>query len=213
MPDIGSVKEWEKAANTPVAKTGDDGCTPRFYIHPLPDKKASEVEGLSVFKPIPYVEIFIPGDKANRPNRKVIEEEKARWPNAWRAFLDGKMVADEGTPLEVWALMDPARIAELKALGITTVEALSKVADGNLAKLGPGAQKLRTRAKQFLQTQSKTETGLRKENQALTDSVKNLTDQVERLTGMVQGLEKQPAPPPPVLNMKQGTDAREHVDQ
>ncbi len=209
MPDIGSVKEWEKIASK--SSKDEDGCTPRFYIKPFPDKKASEVEGRSVFKPIPYVEIFIPGDKSNRPNHKVTDEDKARWPEAWRAFLDGKMVSDKGTPLEVWALMDPARIAELKVLGITTVEELSKVADGNLAKLGPGAQKLRERAKQFLQPQSKTETGLRKQNQQLTDSVKNLSDQVERLTGMVDGFEKKAsAPPPPVLDLN---DAREHVDQ
>ncbi len=209
MPEIGSVREWEK-----VAEKEDDGCIPRFYIKPSPDKKATEIQGRPVFKSIPYVEVFIPGDKQNRPCHKVTEEDKSRWPTAWKAFLSGKMVADNGTPLEVWALMDPARIAELKALGLTTVEQLSKVADGNLAKLGPGAQKLRERAKQFLQPQSKTETGLRKENQALSSDVKNLTAQVERLTAMVEGLEKQPAPPMP--DMHHGRDlreAQEHVDQ
>lgn len=184
MSEVGSVNEWVAEANRQSSAV--DTCIPRFHRRAVEDKKRSGVEGRSCFNNIEYVEMFIPGDKLSRPCKKVTDEERNRWPEAYEKFRKGIEVSEDGTPLEAWAFLNPGRVAELKVLGIVNVEALAAVSDGHLAKLGHGGLALRKRAQEFVMPQKQTETKLRKENQELKDDMEALKAQVERLAGQIQ---------------------------
>ncbi len=188
MSEVGSVGEWVEEARR--KEPGEDTCIPRFYNRAVPDKKRSEIEGRACFNNIPYVEVFIPGDKLNRPNRKVIDDDKTRWANAWGKFQRGIEITEEGTPLEVWAFLNPGRVAELKALAIFNIEGIAAVDDGHLEKLGPGGRKLRERARQFLKPQKETETELRKQNAELGEEVTALKAQFERLQSQIEARQR-----------------------
>lgn len=77
----------------------------------------------------------------------------ARFATAIEAFRKNVAAAEAGTPLAVLNL-DVAREAELRALAVTTVEALAEVPDGQLRKLGAEARALRDRAVRFLSASS-----------------------------------------------------------
>ena len=127
----------------------------------------TEEAGVPKYDLKPYVEIFIPGEKHNRPDRPVNDSDKERWPVAWAKFEASEEETEEGMPLREWPYLNRAQVAELNALGILTVEALAGMADGLLQNIGPGARDLQKRAKHVLKPQSEAEGDLRKEIQSL----------------------------------------------
>jgi hypothetical protein len=173
MSELGSVHEWTDLAMK--QERGEDNCIPRFYMREVPDPKESEIAGRPKFKLVPYVEIIIPGSKLDRPDRKVTEADKQRWPAAWAKFqMRQEETLGEGTPIEAWPYLNRAQVAEMKALGILTVEALANLGDSGLAKIGMGARELQQRARQFLKPQDDRETELRAQIKAQAERIKEL---------------------------------------
>lgn len=162
MSDLGSVSEWANLAQK--QERGDDSCIPRFYMREVPDPKESQIAGRPKFKLVPYVEIIIPGSKLDRPDRKVGDDDRKRWPGAWAKFqMRQEETIGDGTPIDQWNYLNRAQVAEFKALGIMTVDALATLGDTGLEKIGMGARDLQKRAKQFLKPQGDVETELRAE--------------------------------------------------
>lgn len=124
---------------------------PKFYVKAVEDKAASEESGTPKYKDVEYVEIRIAGDKHTVINKKVNEEHKQRWPKLYEQFKADKEQRVDGTPLSEWSQLSASRIAELKALNIYTVEALSQVSDTNLQNLGMGGRDLVQKAKKWLE--------------------------------------------------------------
>ncbi len=128
----------------------DTGIFPKFYIEPVQNKAASEAAGRPIFRDTEFVEIRIAGDKFTVVVRKVSDEDKARRPQAYEAFQNNQKQALEGTPIEQWPIMTPAKVSELKALNILTVESLAELPDGRLGRLGMEGRELQNKAKAFL---------------------------------------------------------------
>ena len=198
MSDVGSVREWEEIAKDMDA--GRDGCTPMFYMKEVQNKARSKAEGRICFDQKEYVEIFVPGDKTLRPNRPVAEADKKRWPQAYARFQATQEETLDGTPVDQWPYLNRAQVAEMKANGVMTVEAIADCADGLLDRLGPNARDLQKRARQFLQPQSDTETELRAELGKLEAEAKNKDMEISHLTQRLEAIEaqldqKEQAPP------------------
>jgi hypothetical protein len=189
MSDIGSHEEW---MNT--AKDQSDGCIPRFHVKAVESKARSEVEGRPVFDEVPYVEILIPGDRTSIVDRPLQDADKDRWPQQYARFKENRERVVTGTPLELWPYLNVARVAELRALNIFSVEAIADLSDTGLGKIGPEARELQQRAKAFLQPQSATETDLRTENQELRGQIANLQAQHDEAMRM---LDEKTAPKKP----------------
>jgi hypothetical protein len=86
-----------------------------------------------------WVRIKIIGDP-NEVERKVRDEDKARFPKEWAAFESGQDAPEpEGTPLtEIEGFSDQAATA-YRAKGVRTVEELAALDDGALKGLGMGS--------------------------------------------------------------------------
>lgn len=123
---------------------------PRFFVSARHNPAKSNIEGRAVYDDIEQVEITVAGDTRTVVVEKVREEHKERWALAYKAFKEGRELALDGTPLEAWALLTPAQVAEYKAINIRTVEALANLDDGKLNSLGTGGRTIRDRAKAFL---------------------------------------------------------------
>lgn len=151
-----TMDEWAKVA----AEEGRDSCIPEFYMNARKNKAKSAVEGRPVHENVPYVRIHIPGDRNNTPDRPVKDEDKQRWPDQWRKFeLLGEQ-APEGTPLEEWPYLDRARVYDLKAQNIQTIEQVAALDDGAISRMGHGAREMVKKAKLHLKPPAKREQDL-----------------------------------------------------
>jgi hypothetical protein len=141
-----------------------DLVVPRFFIHTIEDKKASQKEGRPIFKDIECVEIRTAANKqtlAVFPAHEVwqigdidgIRQEityAMRFPEQYKRFKAGSAQAMEGTPIEELPFLTQAKRHELKALSIYTAETLAAL-DGNaLKQLGMGGRDLKTQAQAYL---------------------------------------------------------------
>ena len=189
MSDVGSVHEWKEIANE--GERGDDSCVPLFYLREVQNKARSDVEGRVCFDQKEYVEIFVPGEKTLRPNRPVTDADKKRWPVAYAKFQRTREETLDGTPVEQWPYLNRAQVAEMKANGIMTVEAIADVPDGLIDRLGPNGRDLQTRAMQFLKPQSEIETELRDEVAGLQTALKESNMALQNVTARLQAMEQQ----------------------
>lgn len=138
-----------------------DTARPRFHMLPVQNMALSEKEGRPIFEDKEMVEIRIPGDPKISWVGPVTEQQKiegqwvdsrARFPKEYEAFKRGEQVATTGTPLEQWPQpgMTSARVHELKALNVFSVEDLAGITDGNLGRLGMGGRELRESARRYI---------------------------------------------------------------
>lgn len=126
------------------------GVTPLFKTQAVYNEAKSKEAGRPVFDEIEMVEVWFAGDRLQRPCFEVTDEHRNRWPKEYEAFKSGMTVSESGTPLEHWPRMTVGKVAELKALGILTVEGLAQMPDRNLANLGMKGRELREEARSFL---------------------------------------------------------------
>ena len=168
---------------------GDANLFVRFFNHPHPDKQKTLEEGRPIFEDKPYIEIIVPGDRGNTINRPVRDEDKNRFPQLWRQFVQGAQQTQVGTPLEAWPAITRAQVEELKYFKIFTVEALASVPD-NVAQRFMGINVLQQKARDFIEaakgmsmtTEMRSELD-KKDAQiaALTQAVQDLTEVVGEL--------------------------------
>ncbi|MES0385715.1 MAG: hypothetical protein ABUJ98_14170 [Hyphomicrobium sp.] len=184
---------FDEALN--VAKMQQDGVRQAaggliatFYRRPVQNKLRSEAEGRPCFDSREYVMILIPGDQKSKIDRRVKDEDKQRFSEAWTKFQNNEKGVVIGTPLTEWNYLSSTRTAELKALGLSTVEEIADMADAYLGKLGPDGRKLQGRAKQFLDSSGDLEKELREGIQARDQTISNLSADMEILRRQVDEL-------------------------
>lgn len=111
----------------------------RFYDHVSQDIAASKVAGTKIYNDVLMVELSVIGSKGESISHIATDQHKADYPHAWAEYSGEKYTGELGTPLSVLGeKFTPARQAELRSLGIYTVEQLSKITDGNAMKLREG---------------------------------------------------------------------------
>ena len=163
------------------------GIFPRFYTKAVENKGRSEEEGRPVFIEREWVEIRIAGDRGTVIDKKVTDEERERWPDIYQAFKRKQDQPIEGFPIEQWPVLSVARVAELKAMSILTVEALADLPDGRLKVLGMEGRELQNKAKAFLAAAK--DSALEQKQAAL---IARLEAKVELLEGQIKELGEKP---------------------
>jgi hypothetical protein len=151
----------------------EDGVNVRFYKGPKLMGALSDAAKRPVYEDRDFIEIKIVGEK-DLAVHEVREEHRTRFPRNWEAYLRGQNVAHDGTPLESWPEMTPAKVLNLKGIGIFTVEELAAISDANVTKI-PEGRKARESAIAYLQRSS--EAGAAAEVSALREQVQALTEQ------------------------------------
>ena len=168
------------------------GLFAQFYTRAHPDETASKEAGRPKFTDKAYIRILMAGNKENQIDRPASEIDKARFPKQWSAY-ESKSTEEfvEGTPLNMWPILSPAQIEELRFANVRTVEQLANMPDAQ-AQGAMGFAGLKLEAQAFLEASGKSAEGmalsdelktLRVENKSLADTVAVLTDRISKLEG------------------------------
>jgi len=119
-----------------VAKAAQNGGVwPKFFHRAVQNKAKSEEAGRPIHDQVEWLEIVVAGDRNSKVSRKVRDEDKGRWPAQYHAFKSGEKMPLQGTPLEQWTQLGTDQVADLKSMGIMTVEMLAGLSDDQVANL------------------------------------------------------------------------------
>lgn len=171
---------------------------PEFYTEAVKLEFRSKQEGRPVFEDREFVRIIVPGNRGSVVHEPVNDEHKARWPEQYKAFKEGREQPIEGTPLTEWAVSDmtKARAAELAFFHIRTVEELAALADDKIQKLGMGMFELRKKAQTWLEIAAKGSAPIEKlltENEHLTGEVSRLERMMTEMRARLEQLTQEKA--------------------
>lgn len=142
-----------------VTYGSDAGLYVEFRTENIYQEFQSEQEGKPVYEQVPFISIYVPGDKTKKVDRPVkmqghgdIPSDPERFPRQWQAFQQGVKAVQSGFPLTEWPGMTASHVRELNAVNIFTVEQLAAVPDSALDGIGHGGRHLRDKAKAHLET-------------------------------------------------------------
>jgi len=121
-----------------------------FYEEAVQNHKKTKEEGRAIYDSVIMCSITIAGDKKSAVVKYADDALKARFPAAWQQFQDAVEQVGEGMPLEKWAMLDKARVMELKSLKIHTIEQLAGLNESFYPQLGVGARDLVEQAQAFI---------------------------------------------------------------
>lgn len=171
--------------NMPQAAAAPGHGIPLFELiaRKLPDGSFMNIEA---------VQILTPGDTKATPMRKVTDEIRIKYRAYYEVWKAGLKMSPVGTPLEMWPLLTPALVMQLKTANIFTVEQLSNIADVHLHLL-PTGQLLRQQAKDWLEVKDKSDkvTQQTAENQALKDNQRQMADTIASLQAQLAAMQAQ----------------------
>lgn len=183
--------------------TPNPGVYPRFYVDSVLNPVATEREGRQIYTDIERVEIVIAGNPYTKPIENVTNEHRQRWSKEYEAFKQGIEMSPDGTPLEMWPVLKPSQILELKALGFKTVEHIRDMNDHAIQRIGMGGRMLKGLAEGFLDDAARVaETNRlaidndRKDSEilALRHQIEEMGRQMESRFSELQTLKNAPSP-------------------
>jgi hypothetical protein len=198
---------FDDSLNGTLATVGSDGSvrmaemnlgiTPLFFVEELEDSAATEKAGTLRMREFERVRIHTAGDMNNAPVHPVTRELIERFPEAyarWKTSRTNDHI--EGTSLAAWPIASKGFVQEMKALNIRSVEDLSVVSDGNIAKILNGRE-WREKAKAWLATNKDATSAMKyaAENERLREDVEDLRAQVTALAARItaeEGSEEAP---------------------
>lgn len=154
-----------------------------FFTKAVTNESKSREANTLVVENVDFVHIQHPGERdfQERPAR---EEDKQRWPNAWRGYKEGKEAIPDGTPVEVLFPGNPAIVATLKHLKLHTIQQLANMSAEAEGRVGMGAGEWKQKATKYLAAAKDTES-FNKMEAALAkrdDEIAVLKGQVAALT-------------------------------
>ena len=175
-----------------VAKAAQNGGVwPKFFHRPIQNKAKSEEAGRPVHDQVEWVDIIVAGDRNSKVSRKVSDIDKQRWPAQYQAFKSGNKMPLQGTPLEQWTQLGTDQVADLKSLGIMTVEMLAGLSDDQVANYGLGGHQLREKANAYIEIAANQAAPQHyaADNQRLSEEVIDLKRQLEETHAVIQANE------------------------
>ena len=142
--------------------------------------KVPNFEGTD-YTEVPHLRLQAPGNARSVYDQPVRMDshpdrpsDPERFPRQWNEFQRGLSGAAIGTPLTQLDTVTPSDARRFELLGITTIEQLATVSDGNLTEIGMGALALREKARGHLKGELS--------NSALRDKMMKMEAIIEMLT-------------------------------
>jgi hypothetical protein len=157
-----------------------------FYTKPVLNPLKSTEAGRQVFDEVDYIRIVTPGSLLSIIDTPVdAGNYMQRFGDKYSKWKSGQAELISGTPLDAfpWLLGKIALIAELKALGIQTVEQLATLPDSAMHNMMGGIE-LRKRAAEWLDQTTGTDAQVAKmvkENDDLKAQMAAMQDQMKQL--------------------------------
>lgn len=122
------------------------GMIVRFEFLGLMDEAKSAEEGRPVFRDVEFIEIKSPNDPYSVVHREVTRDDRATYPQLYRAWKEGAADPTTGTPLKEWPAIAASQVALLGFKGVRTIEQFVEVSDDGCHQLGHGYLTLRNSA-------------------------------------------------------------------
>ena len=129
------------------AKDKNDGGIPLFSYEAVEVKNSDPVK----YEDVCMVRIINKGDPKTVIERPKRPEDEKRWPDHWKAFLEGTEAPLQGIPLKEFPMLTPADIATCQRYHVRTVEELADYPDVQLKNLGPRGTSMKKEAGKFLE--------------------------------------------------------------
>ena len=178
-----------------------------FFMDAVEDDQASKLAGRPIFKDQESVRIRWVGDNkrehvATAHSQSFRDKENNQWvtyaqrfPEIYEAFKRNAQYVGSGTPLDEAPFLTAAQRAELKAINIFTIEALSDPTSGAIAKMGMGGRTLVNKAVAFLENAAghSPAVALAADNAAMKTQIAEMQRQMQAL---MAGQPVAPAPEP-----------------
>lgn len=183
----------------PVLYKTDDGNFVRFEETTARNEAASAEAGRPIFDKVLLATVLVPGSRQEAVHeiersfvdgsvrrREATAQRFEKQLAAFRALHASRDLT--GTPVEQWPSLDVRQVAELKALGVFTVEALAALSDAGMQKLGPGGRALQSRAATYLAAAADTAHAghLAVELERRDQEIARLTRQVADLAALLE---------------------------
>lgn len=136
---------------TPVNPTyqQDVNLNVSFYTRAVKNEDETSKQGRPIFDNVDFVKIIQPGDNKTVIDTPVNEIYKRRFGDKFEKWSKTRENVVSGTPLAEWPLLTASQIAEFRAVGVHSVEALADMPD-SLAQTFMGSHSIRQRAKEYL---------------------------------------------------------------
>lgn len=191
--NIGTMSGGTMAPNGAI-RFGDKLAAAWFKREPKLMIAESEAAGRQVWKDVDIVYVQQPGDM--QPVRREIGsmEAKARWPEQWAAYQEGRTQAPEGTPVSVIFASQPGVAKTLESAGIHTVEQLAGTPDSSLHNF-PFGGTLKDKAVKYLASLDGAEgfNKLQAQLDAKDAQLKSMQMQLDEMANRMAELAKKPA--------------------
>lgn len=162
-----------------VENKSDKNVFARFYDKYERTDQVND-HGLPVFKNNTWVEIRV-RDSHDVVDTRATDEHKARFPEEYKFYLAKKEISKEGTPLTMFAFLNPAQIDCCEMRGIFTVEQLSELDKEKALSIGLVEEVLL--AQKFIEMQKNN-----KDIKKYEKKIKELEDKVLTLTNQLNAL-------------------------
>lgn len=199
----------------------------RFFSKPIKNEVKSRESGRPIYDDVDYISIKWAMDKtreleapAHSPHRMKRDRDLTDNTTGWETYAEsypalfaqykaGIKHQVNGTPVAEMTTLTAARIEELKALNIVTVEALAALDGKSLARLGTDGRKLMEQAAAYLQRAKGAAVDERH-----AEEVQDLRQQLEELRALVSGQPATAGAPEPVsVKAGKGAKARGPVNE
>ena len=147
------------------------------------EERAKKLPDTPIMRKIDFVTIRVPGDKTFYVHRPVWAADKIRFRAKYEAFKNATGEPVEGAPIDILPEIKPSQVADLKYVGVTTIEQLAKVADSSPMMSMMGGVGLKQRAAAWVAKNRKTSV-VTQTNEALKerdDRIAKLEEQIQTL--------------------------------
>ncbi len=150
-------------------------------------ERAKKLPDAPVYRKIEFITIAMPGTK-DVIHRPIMPADKVRFRPQYEAFKNAQGEAVDGTPVEQLADIKPTQVADLKYVGVHTIEQLAKVPDSSPLTGMMGGSGLKQRAEAWVKKNRKTSV-VTQTNEALKErdvQIAELQDQVKSLLALAE---------------------------
>jgi hypothetical protein len=145
--------DWDQGGAVGIVRYGTDSRKiVQFYRSTARNGERAIADGEPPYIGVDYVKMWEPGERnlwvIDRPASDL---DKHRFPDRWRAYLDGREQVPDGTPVEALFGADPDVLLRLKQLSFHTIQQLAGASEQAITKIGMGARGYVAKAVEFIE--------------------------------------------------------------
>lgn len=158
METLATAKLPPNPKNGTMASYGDDSAIMATFDDDFViNEFRTEQEGKTIYDHFICIRLEYPGNNLSDFRYRFRPEEGVkgnrwteRFAGQWKAFQAQKEQLPEGTPIELWPLLDKKRVLEFKAMRLHTIEQIAALTDQTGPNMGLDWRKLRDMATAYL---------------------------------------------------------------